>query len=87
MSCHVMRDADGKAIGFVCGVRMRRKRCGACATGDGEYQCDWKLTGDKAGKTCDAYLCVRCAHSPAPDKHLCPAHWRLWEHHPANTGG
>lgn len=76
---------NGQRAGFICRASPRRKKCKSCATpGSAIYQCDWKLTGAAAGKTCDADLCAPCATQVAPEKHLCPAHLRMWERHPSN---
>ncbi len=76
--------ADGTvARAIVCGPAPRRKRCVGCG-GPAARECDWKLTGEKAGKTCDRAICARCATSPAPEKDLCPAHAALWAKHPKN---
>jgi hypothetical protein len=80
MACITLRDANGNVIGHACGVRV--PRCKECRA-PREFLCDWKLAGEKAGKTCDRNLCGRCAQSPAPEKHLCPEHWRMWQSHPA----
>jgi len=65
--------ADGMT-GFIC-TSGRAQRCG-CGN-RGVFLCDWKVPGKKSG-TCDAPLCGRCATSPAPEKHLCPAHRTAW---------
>ena len=61
-------------VGFICtrGDRKHRCKCGAPAT----KQCDAELRGPKAGKTCDRYLCDKCAVSIGPEVDLCPAHAR-----------
>jgi hypothetical protein len=46
--------------GIVCSRGERRKSCKFCR-GDADKQCDFKLRGSKAGKTCDANLCSKCA--------------------------
>lgn len=51
--------------------RRRVCECGA----EARFICDWK--GNRVGR-CDAYACLSCAVSPAPGKHLCPAHSRMW---------
>lgn len=77
MPCHPFRSDDGKVSGFVC-TRGASSRCASCGRAASKL-CDWKLAGEKAGKTCDRPLCANCARSPAPGKDLCPAHWRAWE--------
>ncbi len=83
MTCRKVDLGNGAWI-ISCTRGEQRARCKVCR-GSAGLLCDWKLKGPKAGKTCDAPLCERCAQSPAPDKHLCPAHWRVWEAHPANA--
>lgn len=68
-------------------VDVRPKKCKAC----GDYvmperqrECDWKLTGKLAGKTCDMLICDRCARHVGENKDLCPAHAQLWDQHPKN---
>lgn len=65
----------GGGVAIVC-TRERRKRCacGAPVT----RACDWKVATRKSG-TCDAPLCARCSHVPAPGKDLCPAHAAEWK--------
>ena len=71
--------------GFVCSRGSRRQHCRFCVALTGNvFLCDWKLTGEKAGKTCDAPMCARCATEVAKDKHLCPPHKRAWDAHPRN---
>lgn len=82
MPCHEVRTPRG-GHGFVCTGRERRRRCVECGR-PVAYLCDWKLAGSKKGKTCSRGLCERCAASPGPGKHLCPAHARRWATHPKN---
>lgn len=96
MPCERVRIGDSVAI--VCS-RGRRKaspacvKCGCIAT----RECDWKvlklrgargavLTKPKPG-TCDAPLCDRCTHQPAPDKDLCPEHAAKWAARATTTEG
>lgn len=78
MPCNHLRGtlSDGtpfEAIVCTGGARRKRCKCGRPST----KLCDFKLTGAKASKTCDAPLCPRCATSIGPDRDLCPAHARL----------
>lgn len=77
MPCEVVTLPDGvRAI--VCGPRRRAKKC-ACGSGlPADLLCDWKIPGG----TCDAALCRRCTHVPAPDKDLCPTHAAEWKARP-----
>lgn len=84
MTCHRFQLPDGSS-GFVCTRGARRVRCVGCGELVHDHVlCDWKLTGPKAGKTCDAKICRSCTTSPASDKDLCPAHARAWANHPRN---
>ena len=52
------------------------KRCMNC----GKYApllCDYLLRGKKKGQTCDQPICERCAREIGPNKHYCPAHYRM----------
>ena len=74
MTCdRIPLSGGGSAI--VCSSRKRERcDCGRPAT----LLCDWKVQTRKSG-TCDAPLCARCAHKPAPGKDLCPAHRTAFE--------
>lgn len=83
MACEVIRGPDGKLVAVLCGVRRSRHKCRSCGQ-TSMYQCDWKLSGPKKGKTCDAHICGSCAREVGPDKHLCPPHQRVWDAHILN---
>jgi hypothetical protein len=72
---HEIRDAAGNVIGaaHVCSRGERKRPCSLCGA-LASRQCDAPLFGAKAGKTCDVYLCVRCATRTGPNADLCPAH-------------
>jgi len=76
MACNVVRDKDGRAVGFACTRGQRLKRCFKCGR-PGAKLCDFKLTGPMAGKTCDMSLCELCATHVEPDTDYCPAHARM----------
>lgn len=62
-----------------------RVECKFCKTRVREFVlCDWKLKGEKAGQTCDAVMCRRCATKVGEDKDLCPPHARVWDKDPRN---
>ena len=67
MHCRQVRIGDGFAIVCTGSRPAQRCRCGQAAT----LQCDWKIG---LGRTCDAYICDRCAQQVGPDKHLCGEH-------------
>jgi hypothetical protein len=52
--------------------RPRQCACGNVAT----LLCDFPLSGEKIGKTCDAPLCAKCAKHVGPDRDYSPAHGR-----------
>ena len=56
----------------------RVKSCKYCGRISSKL-CDFKLTGSKAGKTCDAPMCEKCAHYVEPDKDYCKPHWAIIE--------
>ena len=79
MPCNVIRDTQGRAIGFACS-RGRQKvtpcaQCGAPST----KLCDG-LTSNITGnllqdtRTCDKPLCDKCAVHVEPDKDYCSEH-------------
>ena len=85
MVCEYFRTEDGRVSAIVCSRKHKPAKCAECGC-TATRMCDWKLTGRKAGKTCDRLLCKGCAVEPvmpdgssAEDKHLCPAHARIWE--------
>jgi hypothetical protein len=71
---------------IACNRGGRTERCAECNSPAG-ILCDWKLTGAKAGATCDRKLCEACARSVAPGKHLCPAHGRVLDKRQRSNGG
>ena len=86
MTCQAI-DLPGLGRIIVCGGRGARrpacKFCGEPIAGN-PILCDWKLTGTKAGRTCDARMCRRCAAAVGEDKDLCPPHKRAWDKDPRN---
>jgi len=74
MTCEHVKIPDG-GYAIVCGRSQRSQhcKCGRPST----RMCDWKVPSRKS-KTCDAPLCDRCTHSPAPDKDLCAEHAAIW---------
>lgn len=70
-----IHDADGNVIGIACS-RESVKLCSACKSRRHTKLCDFPLSGKKAGKTCDAPLCDRCAEHVGPDRDYCPPHAR-----------
>lgn len=66
----------GGGVAIVCGPRQRKRKCVSCKR-PADLLCDWKVKGKKSG-TCDAPICERCSHVPAPEKDLCPKHAAEW---------
>lgn len=75
MTCRRIGLGSGiTAIACTRGERPQRcKECGARAS----RLCDYPLTGRKAGKTCDANLCDRCAVNVGADRDYCGVHGRV----------
>ena len=67
----------GEASGFIC-VRGRQARhnCKYCSR-PATLLCDWPLTGEKAGQTCDTHMCRNCALHREPDKDYCRPHAKM----------
>jgi len=73
-----IRDADGKSVGWAitCGRGQRKTApCAFCGAPHTKL-CDEPLRGAKAGKTCDAKMCARCATPAGDNRDLCPPHAR-----------
>lgn len=85
MVCQRVTLPSGTAA-IVCGPRQRKRKCVACGK-PADLLCDWKVKAKRSG-TCDAPICARCSHVPAPNKDLCPEHaakWRSMRHYVANA--
>lgn len=70
--------------GYACSRGSHRKRCSVCSSRPATKLCDYPLRGAKAGRTCDAALCDRCAVRQGggvfgqPETiDYCPAHARV----------
>lgn len=75
MTCRVIPLGGGGAA-FVCSRgRAPRALCSACKEHEHELLCDYPLTGARAGQTCSAKLCRRCARR-VEGRDLCPPHAR-----------
>lgn len=72
MPCRPFRQQQNGVVitGFACSRERHRCACGKRAT----IQCDFPLTGPKAGKTCDKWLCRGCAVSVGENVDYCQAH-------------
>jgi hypothetical protein len=79
MGCDFLTDDEGKVTVIMCSRGQRKRKCVSCGRFKATQLCDWKLSGKKAGKTCDRPLCPQCSVVPAPNKDLCPAHAKMWE--------
>lgn len=78
MICHDM-DLGNGVRAIVC-TRGSRKKC-ACG-GPASKLCDFPLSGEKAGKTCDTAMCDRCAVNVGPDRDYCQPHFRYVQQRP-----
>lgn len=70
MCCQWIRMPDGTTA-IVCSRPPRRRPCAGCGR-PSTLQCDYP-TGSR-GKTCDAYLCRRCADPQGGDRDYCRTH-------------
>ncbi len=62
------------------GVRRKAAPCSIhSCTKPHTRLCDFRLTGRKEGKTCDAKLCDDCAMPAGPGLDYCPPHTRFVE--------
>lgn len=75
MPCRTI-DLGNGAFAIAYSRGQRSKPCSVCGR-RGEKPCDYPLTGDKSGKTCDRSLCRNCAVSRGNDVDYCPAHARM----------
>lgn len=78
MKCDVVR-VDG-VTAFICGQRSKAKPCQeqGCR-GASRFQCDFPLAGERAGKTCDRFICEK-HRQPMPGgagRDYCPTHARF----------
>lgn len=80
----IMRDGQGRPIGFICGRGPRSKPCLYCGRPSSRL-CDFALTGKWAGRTCDKAMCQGCTWSPEPEKDYCRAHRALIEKEKADA--
>ena len=60
---------DGGLTGFVCGDRVKLRRCVGCGK-TAALLCDYP----RDEKTCDAPICASCAREVGEDRHHCPTH-------------
>ena len=67
MTCYVIRDKGGSAVGFLCGDLGPQCSCGSAA----EFLCDYPVGDDR---TCDRQLCPWCATQVYADTHYCRDH-------------
>jgi hypothetical protein len=77
MPCNMIDFGDGTTA-IVCTRGRRQKPCRWCGRPHTKL-CDFPLSGAKAGKTCDAPMCDRCATSVGPNLDYCPPHTRYSE--------
>jgi hypothetical protein len=75
--CERLKTPQGGVM-IVCGLRSSTKRCVHCGH-EGQFLCDWKITGRLRKRTCDRAICATHALEVAPGKHLCGEHQRAYE--------
>lgn len=68
-----LKNTDGKIIGYSigCSRGSTGPLCKFCKRGTGTKRCDYPV---RQGKTCDVWLCDRCAAHKDPDEDYCPDH-------------
>ncbi len=66
----------GGGYAIVCTRGKRPIMCSICGR-PGNKLCDFPLTGEKAGKTCDRPLCAKCAVHVEPNTDFCRTHAQL----------
>lgn len=77
MPCETV-DLGGGAIVIACSRgRKKRAACDVCGRREHVALCDFKLSGAKAGQTCDRKLCRECAAHVGKNRDLCPPHAKL----------
>lgn len=69
MACKVHKTPEGNTIIFC--TSRRRSMCRFCGERVATKQCDYPLG---QGKTCNAYICDRCAAHVGLDTDYCPKH-------------
>jgi len=76
MPCERLDIGEGR-YAIVCSRGgQRTKPCAICGR-PGGLLCDFPLTGEKQGKTCDRSICRNCAVSRGPEIDYCPTHARM----------
>jgi hypothetical protein len=91
MTCARVTLADG-ADAWLCSRGRRAPSCRFCGA-PADRQCDYPLTGRRAGETCDVYMCPRCAvtelgKGPDGDSYdLCLPHAKLVRQQHLDLGG
>lgn len=73
MPCITTRNRQKNKVVVCVRGRTKLQRCSVCGE-LAEKQCDYRPI--KKAKTCDAYLCARCAVSIAHEVDYCPHHPR-----------
>jgi len=79
VTCRPLNFGNG-VTGWACSRGERPQRCKECG-GRAIKLCDYPLAGRKAGATCDAKLCGRCAVNVGPDRDYCGVHARVSKQH------
>ena len=58
MTCNIMKMPNG-GTAIICARASKRYKCKNCGR-QNDFLCDFELSGDMQGHTCDVRLCKRC---------------------------
>src|SRR5688572_4790398 len=83
MRCRIENiELEGRTVHAVlCTSGRRFKKCDECQKSESQFQCDFPLNRDQAGKiirTCDRHLCDKCVrHGKTKGIDFCREHYPL----------
>lgn len=67
---------DGSVVTGIATVFVTNHRCQTCGS-SATLQCDYPVIPRKGRpRTCDRWICTRCATTVGEDRHYCPPHER-----------
>lgn len=73
MACRVIKGNNGEII-IACSRGERAPLCTDCKSRRATIRCDFELRGALKGRTCDRWLCSKCATKVGENRHLCRPH-------------
>lgn len=77
MGCDIKKDPDGQVTAIICNRGTKRSYCQDCHR-PCDKLCDFPLTGEKEGQTCDRKMCPRhSVHVEGKDLDYCLTHARM----------